>query len=76
MPSSAQMLSAGAGDVGRAEVDVVGARQAVLEDGLLEAVLLLGRALREGEVAVGDEARGAVDLREQVGLAQLSHRGR
>ena len=42
----------------------------MLQDGLLQAVLLVGGAFRKGEVAVGDKARGAVDLREQVGLAQ------
>jgi len=57
-------------DVGRAQVDVVGARQAVLRDRLLEAVLLVGGPLGEGEVAVREVARRAVDLREQVGLAQ------
>ena len=37
------------GDVGRPAVDVVGARQAVLEDRLLEAVLLRARVLALGE---------------------------
>ena len=54
-------------DVRGAAVDVIGATDPVLEDGLLEAVLLRRRALADdhGEVAVEDEARRVVDLREQ-----------
>jgi hypothetical protein len=44
------------GDVGGAEIDVIGARQSMLEDRLLEAVLVVRSALRQGEVAVHDEA--------------------
>ena len=58
------------GDVGRAEVDVIGAWRTVLTDGLLEAVLLVRGALGQREVAVGHVASGAVDLRQQVALAQ------
>ena len=50
------------GDVGGAEIDVVGAWGSVLRDRLLEAVLLVHSALGQGEVAVGHVARGAVDL--------------
>jgi hypothetical protein len=50
------------GDVGGAEIDVIGARQSMLEDRLLEAVLVVNSALRQGEVAVRDEAGRTVDL--------------
>jgi hypothetical protein len=61
-------------DVCGASIYVVGARQAVLEDGLLEAVLLRRCALAwdHGEVAVKDEARRVVDLREEDDLVELA----
>ena len=60
------------GDVRRTAVDVVDAGHAVLEDGLLESALLLDGALGDGEEAVRDVPRGAIDLREQVRLAELT----
>ena len=54
------------GDVGCAEIDVIGARNSMLEDGLLEAVLLVDGALGKSEVAVRDITSRAVDLGEQV----------
>src|SRR5205807_8396645 len=58
------------GDVGCAEIDVVGARNSMLEDGLLEAVLLVDGAFGKGEVAVRNITSRAIDLGEQVSLAQ------
>src|SRR5712692_1362579 len=56
-------------DVRRAQVDVVDAWRPMLEDRLLEAVLLIDGTLRQREVAMRHEPGRAVDLREQVRLA-------
>ena len=58
-----------AGDVGRAEIDVVSARPPGLQESLLQSVLVLDGTLAKGEVAVDDVASGGVDLGKQVGLS-------
>jgi len=56
------------GDVGRAEIDVILARDAVAGDRPAQPVLLVLRGLVEEELAVDEEARRDVDLRQQVRL--------
>jgi len=62
----------GVGDVRGPAVDVVDAGTAALEKRLLERVLVSDGALGEHELAVHDEARGAVDHGDQVRLADAA----
>ena len=58
--------------VGRAVIDDQAARDASSEQGLLEHALDLERGLGQAERAMGNQARGIVHQRDEVGLAAFA----
>ncbi len=64
------------GDVGRAAIDVVRARQAVVLDRRQQHILVREHALVGAEAAADDESRRSVEDRDQVRLALLPVRPR